>query len=59
MELDQVHFTLFNVDTHYRNIINDSNIKMSKLVRETLGMDMLDLACSRTKNCGLIFSLTH
>ena len=47
MESDHVHFTLFNVDTFYQNIINDSNIKMSELVRETLGMTVLDSACSR------------
>ena len=48
METDQVHFTLFNVDTCYRNIINDSNIKMSKLLRETLGMAVMDLTSSQT-----------
>ena len=48
MQSDRVHFTLFNVDTHYINAINDSNIKMSKLVRETLGMVVLDSACFRT-----------
>ena len=48
MESDQVHFTLFNVDTHYQNVINDSIIKMFKLERETLGMAVLDSACSRT-----------
>ena len=39
---------MFNVDIHYWNVINDSNIKISKLVRETLGMVVLDSACSRT-----------
>ena len=48
MESDQVHFTLFNVDTSYRHVIDDSNIKMSKLVTETLGMAVLDSACSWT-----------
>ena len=48
MNSDQVQFTLFNGDTHYQNIINDLNIKMSKLVRETLGMAVLDSACSLT-----------
>ena len=47
MGSDQVHFTLFNDDTCDQNVINDSNIKMSKLVRETLGMTVLDSACSQ------------
>ena len=48
IESDQVHFTLFNVDPRYQNIINDTNIKMSKIVRETLCMAVLDSACSWT-----------
>ena len=48
MDLDQVHFILFNVDTHYWNVINDSNFKMFKFVRETLYMAVLDSACSWT-----------
>ena len=47
MESDKVHFTLFNVDRRYQNVLNDSNIKMSKFVRETLGMAVLDSACFR------------
>ena len=47
MESDQINFILFNVDAHYWNVINDSNIKMSKLVREAHGMAVLDSACSQ------------
>ena len=48
MESDQVHLTLFDVDTHYPNVIKNSNIKMSKVVRETLGTAVLDSTCSQT-----------
>ena len=48
IDSDQVHFTLFNMDTCYQNVINDSNRKTSKLVRETLDMAVLDSACSGT-----------
>ena len=48
VESDQVHLTLFNVDTHYQNVIHDSNIKMSNLVKKILGMAVLDSACSWT-----------
>ena len=48
MESDQVHLTLFDVDTHHRNVIKNSNIKMSKAVRETLGTAVLDSAYSQT-----------
>ena len=48
MESDQVHFILFNVDTRHWKVINDSNVKMSKLVKETLGITVLDSACSET-----------
>ena len=58
MESDQIHFTLFNVDTHYQNIINDSNIKMSKLGRETLGIAVLDSACSHTVAGKLWFDIS-
>ena len=44
MNSDQIHFTLFDMDTNYQNIINESNIKISKLVKETLGMAVLDSA---------------
>ena len=48
MESDQVHFTLFNVGTCYWNVIKDLIIKISKFVRETLDMALLDSACSWT-----------
>lgn len=50
VDKDQVNFTLFNVDSCYRTLINDSysNVKMSNLVKETLGMAVLDSACSQT-----------
>ena len=47
MKSDQIHFTLFNKDKRYRNVINDSNIKISKLVRETFGMAVMD-TCRKT-----------
>ena len=46
IDSNQVNFSLFNEDTHYQNVINDSNIKMPKLVRDTLGMAVLDSGCS-------------
>ena len=48
MDSNQVHVTLFNVDTHYRNVINDSNIRMPDIVGDTLGMSVLDSVYSRT-----------
>ena len=46
MESEWIHFTLFDVDTHYWSVINDSNIRMSKLVRETLDIAVLNSDCS-------------
>ena len=48
VESDQIHFTLFNVSSHYQNVMNDSNIKMSMLLREKLAMMLLDSASSWT-----------
>ena len=44
MNSDQVHFTLFNVDS----LINDLNIKISSLVKKALGRAVLDSASSQT-----------
>ena len=57
MESDHVHFTRFNLDMGYQNVINDSNIKMSKLVRETLSIAVLDSACSWTVEGNLWFDI--
>ena len=53
VESDQLHMTLFNVDTPYQTLINqttisDSKVKMSNLEKESLGMDVLDSEWSRT-----------
>ena len=48
VDSDQVHNSLFNVNSPNRTLINDSNIKMSNLVKETFGRTVWDSACSQT-----------
>ena len=48
VDSDLVHFLLFNVDSHHLTLVNDSDIKISYLVKETLGQAVLVSAYSQT-----------
>ena len=45
VDSDQIHFPLFNFNSHYWMLINNSNIKMFSFVKETFGSVVLDSTC--------------
>ena len=47
VDSDQVYFYLFNVNSPYRTLINDSNI-ISSLMKDMRGRAILDFECSQT-----------
>ena len=59
VDSDQVHFSLFSVNSRYQTLIKDSNIKMFNLVKETRNKAVFDSACSLTAAREISFNVFY